>query len=197
MTFGIPVVDLTSADGELRLDYHRSWLDERRKIESLQPAENKKGHGIQRIVVPGSNDVVFGRDRFAQEHPGNTHYIFLIDCWRLEHGGQPDSTKRKEKTAIANRVVETITGRGGRFLRRDELGWVEVDGVVARYKVASSFRSRRKADKRKAQTREKTMAAKYRAEEQALLRAIPPLTLEADPHSEVDSPKRPRFYYEA
>jgi hypothetical protein len=182
-----------NADGELRLDYHRSWLDERRKIESLQPAENKKGHGIQRIVVPGSNDVVFGRDRFAQEHPGNSHYIFLIDCWRLEHDGQPDPTKRKEKTAIANRVVDTITGRGGRFLRRDELGWVEVDGVVARYKVASSFRSRRKADKRKAQTREKTMAAKYRAEQ--ALRAIS-LTLEADPHSEVDSPKRPRFYYE-
>jgi hypothetical protein len=195
MTFGIPAGDLMNTDGELSLEHHRSWLDERRKIESRhQPEEEKKEQAIQssrRVLVPGPNDVVYGRDRFAQEHPGNSHYIFLIDCWREEHDGHPEEpAKKKEKTAIANRVVEAIAERGGRFLRRDELGWVAVDDVVARYKVASSFRSRRKAENIKAKTRGKTMAAKHRAEQG--LRAIS-LTLEEDPDSKVDPPKRPRL----
>jgi hypothetical protein len=55
-------------------------------------------------------------------------------------------------------VIETAHERGGKFLREDEFGWVEVDYDTARSKVANAFRSRRKIENKKARTRAKKTA---------------------------------------
>jgi hypothetical protein len=42
---------------------------------------------IPKITFPGPNDLGYGRDSFAQQqHLGNSHFIFLIESRREEHG---------------------------------------------------------------------------------------------------------------
>jgi hypothetical protein len=49
---------------------------------------------------------------------------------------------KRDKKAIAWKVVEAIKGQGGRFLKRDTDDWsVEVSDETAREKVSSLFRS--------------------------------------------------------
>jgi hypothetical protein len=110
---------------------------------------------LQRVAVPDQNDVVFGRDKYAQDHPGNAHFLFLIEKRRDEH---EQTASRKIKCNISDGVIETAHERGGKFLRKDEFGWVEVDYDTARSKVANAFRSRRKIENKKARTRAKKTA---------------------------------------
>jgi hypothetical protein len=49
-----------------------------------------------------------------------------------------------EKTMITRQIVQEVKAAGDRFLKSDEAGYVVVDDSVAREKVSSSFRDRRK-----------------------------------------------------
>jgi hypothetical protein len=145
MTFGIPTESLPMTNNnDFPLENHGEWSAERRQAE--REAKDAKRE-ITTILAPCSNDVVFGRDKFALHHPGNTHYLRSIDKRREEH---ENAESKSAKTQIANAIVSAIKERGGRFLKRAATGWAEVDDATARYKVASAIRGMRKAEVLKA-----------------------------------------------
>jgi hypothetical protein len=148
-TFGIPAATLPiENDGELLMDFHRDSWARRRREERMRsfvvPEDGPSTKTIVRADTPKNSDVLLGRERVAQQHLGNFSFRYLIDEYRARY----EQANRKEKTALANEIVGVVQSRKGRFLQNDEVGWVEVDDVVARQKVSSCFRSFRKHEQR-------------------------------------------------
>ena len=91
--------------------------------------------------MPGPYDVLFGREKMAQEHSGNFRYLRILE----EHRDWYDSAPKIDKTDVAVAVVEKVKLSGGRFLKTNGADWVEVDDRTARLKVSTAFRSKRRA----------------------------------------------------
>jgi hypothetical protein len=150
LTFGIPMqVFPVTLEGVTQVERHLEWIQQRRKREESVHdikrivVQNSKRSMIQeskRIMVPGPLDVVMGRDRLAQEHPGNFHYIDTIETYLVMY----DAMSKVQKTRLASKIVDGIHGIGGRFLKSDETGWIEIDNKTARYKVSMAFRGKRR-----------------------------------------------------
>lgn len=139
-TFGIPAraLPFSPIDGELLTDWYDQTLQKRKKLElSTQISKAKI------IGVPRNEDIVFGRGMFLQDHWGNIHFRDVIDGRRNTY----DESDRKGKTRLASKIVQSMQETGGRFLKDDGMGWVEVEDKVARQKVSMAFRSHRKLAK--------------------------------------------------
>jgi hypothetical protein len=151
MTFGIPtqVLPLTN-NGKAVWEHHHEWVRMREELEDKKEeqqttvaTDNIQGDDTS-TGVPMPLDVVMGNEKFAQTHTGNIRYQCLID----ERQERYDSAEsRIEKTLIASEIVLIIKEDGGRFWMRKQgvSGWVCMDDWVARSKVATAFRGRRKA----------------------------------------------------
>jgi hypothetical protein len=137
MTFGIPtkVLPITN-EGGIDVEHHRRWLQRRRMLEATIGRDNEC-----QTNVPHHSDVLYGRDKSVQEHSGNIRYLNLI----AEYWDRYDGASKIEKKSITEEIVELVKTSGGRFLKMDDSGWVEVSDVVARDKVSNAFRDRRKA----------------------------------------------------
>jgi hypothetical protein len=101
--------------------------------------------GCGAVVHPRPMDVVFGRGRRCQDHPGNIHFQKLVQSRRLQYR----QAKRKEKMLLVQQVIQGVvtgsaTTAGGRFLRHVGSSWYEEsftsDAVVQ--KVAHCLRER-------------------------------------------------------
>jgi hypothetical protein len=137
MTFGIPtkVLPITT-EGDVDVEHHTRWLQRRRILEAAIGRDNEC-----HTNVPHHSDVLYGRDKSVQEHSGNIRYLNLI----AEYWDRYDGAKKIEKKSITEEMVNLVKASGGRFLKMDDSGWVEVSDVVARDKVSNAFRDRRKA----------------------------------------------------
>jgi len=147
-TFGIsPDILPISEDGEtMNLDNHHRWIKERLEYEAtLRQASEAKSKLAKSImtgssdVIPTEFDILFGRGKSFQNHSGNVWLRGLVD----ENLERYDAASKREKTAIANDILETVHERTGRFLKRDSDVWQEVDDSTARYKISHMFRGRR------------------------------------------------------
>lgn len=139
-TFGIPakVLPITS-DGFLDLSLHRQWLSERRHLEASSSHSEDIG---ERITAPRPQDVLLGRGRTSQTHPGNVRYHSLLSSHQEAYDrGQGD---RQQTSLIATSVVNAIKSAGGRFVKQDEAGWSVLSDAATRIKVTNAFRTRRK-----------------------------------------------------
>jgi hypothetical protein len=89
---------------------------------------------------PGSFDVLCGRGRAIQEHPGNQILRQVVDLQSKKYHG----ANRKDKRATAEEIVKAMQANGNRFLKQDNEAecWEEVDNEVAKDKVCHCFRSR-------------------------------------------------------
>mmetsp|Transcript_47985 Transcript_47985/g.138181 ORF Transcript_47985/g.138181 Transcript_47985/m.138181 type:complete len:542 (-) Transcript_47985:51-1676(-) len=136
-TYGIPVSSLPIADdGESKSKYHRQWV----KLRAEEERQRNFGRlvGASLVVIPGRLDVLLGRGKPIQEHIGNLRYLALLDTYQYEY----QILKKFEKQALCDRIVDMVEGYGGRFLKQEYAGWVRVDHVVARDKVAHALRTR-------------------------------------------------------
>jgi hypothetical protein len=133
LTFGIQNGALpVTAEGEAKIKLHKKWIQLRRE-------EEKGPTDIERIVLPGSVDALFGRGKPIQEHPGNLRYHYILDMYQDQYEG----AKKFQKMEISETVVKLVKKYHGRFLRQDGAGWVAVDDATARDKVSHAFRTRR------------------------------------------------------
>lgn len=135
MSFGIVMMDMlpTTEDGEFPLENHWKWIAQRWQLESMEHQE--------RPILPRPTDVIMGRDWDAQIHPGTIRLREIIAMHRDAY----DNAKKLEKTMITREIVQEVKAGGNRFLKSDGAGgYVVVDDSVAREKVSSSFRDRRK-----------------------------------------------------
>jgi hypothetical protein len=155
-TFGIPVAGMPiDENGTRTSDHDYNFWQNRNKAERQQhtartsnsvpnavtsSAPESRNNGISHVATPGNNDVLLGRGKSFQDHAGNVRFRYLIE----QHHGDYETAIKNEKTAVALTILRLVHERGGRFLTASELGWVEVDDVSAREKIASCFRSYRK-----------------------------------------------------
>jgi hypothetical protein len=153
MTFGIPNTTFpVSLGGHITVDTHKQWCAERQRMEcppSESPdepyASNGEGGNSSndnkggRTVLPVAKDVLLGRGRPFQEHPGNLGYAHMIESNRSRY----DLCKKLEKTALTKEIVQLVHKSGGRFLKQDGSNWIQVTDLVARDKVSHGFRNRR------------------------------------------------------
>ena len=73
------------------------------------------------------------------EHWGNLRYQLLVDFYQDTY----ERAKKFQKMKISQHILASVAGYGGRFLRQEGAGWMEVDEIVAREKTAHAFRTRR------------------------------------------------------
>ena len=96
-------------------------------------------------MLPADVDILLGRGKPFQNHPGNQRMLSLVDKYKERY----QAAERKEKHDIVEEVMGIIEGSGGRFLRRVDYEnyWVPVQHSIAYRKVGHAFRSKaRKTD---------------------------------------------------
>ncbi|MGK3735664.1 MAG: hypothetical protein ACI90V_002505, partial [Bacillariaceae sp.] len=139
MTFGIPNEALpVSFSGSLRLDNHQDYIRRMRK-EDDESKTSSNGNVVRRIIVPAQYDVLLGRGKPLQKFSGNINYHYVIEGYHDHY----EKASKQEKTELAMTIVDDIRSQGGRFLKQDEGGWVEIPDEAARSKVSHTFRNHR------------------------------------------------------
>lgn len=125
-----------------------------------KPAAGSKPYIVR---TPTDQDVLFGRGRPYQSHPGNVNLHRLVTL----HKDRYESSQRFDKLAIADQIVYEVKSGGGRklpgkFLRRveGEDYWEEAPDDVSREKVAHALRGQIKQarDKQKKKSSAQTPA---------------------------------------
>jgi hypothetical protein len=88
---------------------------------------------------PGPTDVVCARGKSYWDHEGNQKYRYLIAKATQKY---KSTTNKLEKTLIVSQIVESVSNRQGKFVKKEGKGgpWVIVDEVFAREKVGQSLR---------------------------------------------------------
>jgi hypothetical protein len=142
-TFGIPIQDSPMQEnGNLFTEKHLEWVQQQEQWEreaDMRINSDSSATRFALILVPRKFDVLFGKDKTALSHPGNLRCQLIVEM----HQDLYEAVGRREKTKVADRVLQIIHDSKGRFLKRAKLGWEEVDHAIARGKVSHYFRGLR------------------------------------------------------
>lgn len=95
------------------------------------------------IQTPSSQDILLGRGKPFQSHLGNLRMLQIV----AKHKARYCNSKRENRRAVAEEVLNSVLEPGGRFLRRVDDGeghWVEVDRETAYDKVSHALRSKKR-----------------------------------------------------
>ena len=136
LTFGIPIdmFPITS-QGELKRSSHKQFLARRRAKEKTLQEGQIKYDRFDCIEFPARTDILVGKGKPIQSHPGNVALRATIDG--LIPTYMP--LKKSEKQAMTFTALHDIQSKGGRFLKQDKEGWwIVVTEPEARRKVARS-----------------------------------------------------------
>lgn len=100
----------------------------------------------EKIRKPAQFDVLFGRGKPYQGHPGNIRLHKIVDVYRSRY----TRARRYDKFAIAEDIVRNIQAppEFGRFLKRAEGEdyWEKVSDPVAREKVSHALRGKPRSE---------------------------------------------------
>ena len=126
MTFGIPVEACPlTLEGELKTANHLKWIKKRQVRDN---AIRQTGV-FNKIDMPGVNDVLVGRGKPFQQHPGNVRLRQLVEL----HVATYKAAETGEKGMVTLEILRTINDASGRFLKKDsDDWWVEVSWEDAR-----------------------------------------------------------------
>ena len=97
---------------------------------------------VEYITDIQNDDVLSGRGGATNTHKGNRAFRALVK----DHQDEYLKAKKRDKPAVASRIVELIRQKGGRFLRRwdtDAAGnvlWVDIGDERAREKTCQALR---------------------------------------------------------
>jgi hypothetical protein len=142
-TFGIPAnLFPIKEDGEFTNDENKEKWEKRRKLERMV-------HKVDRVGVPGRNDVLLGRGKGPYQYIGNITYRSLME----RHFDTYNDSSNEDKKRITKDIVDTIKESSGRFLKDDGAGWEVVADDVARLKVSHAFRTYYRDVRRSASSR--------------------------------------------
>ena len=124
---------------------HSESSDGHKKAE----ADAKPGSPTERITTPTQMDVLFGRGKPYQTHPGNLRLHSVVK----RHKDRYTNARRHEKLAIATEVVNLIKNGGlkpARFLKLASGGsyWVEQTTKRAIEKVGHALRGKPRSRRR-------------------------------------------------
>eukprot|EP00980_Cylindrotheca_fusiformis_P001236 scaffold331_cov117-Cylindrotheca_fusiformis.AAC.14 len=86
-------------------------------------------------------DVILGRGRGCQNHPGNIRFRAFLEGYRQQY----DSVHLAMRREMATDLCRMLKSNGIRFLKlNDDLEWVECDAEAVQTKISQLFRSMRK-----------------------------------------------------
>jgi hypothetical protein len=135
MTFGLPVdmFPMTS-EGELKVANQLKWIKKRTVKDILL-----RSFGFfDKVDMPNRNDVLVGKGKPNQLHPGNVRLRHLVELRLADY----TVARKSEKTNLTREIVQTIKDSSARFLKKDHDGWwEEVSDEDAREKVSKTFGS--------------------------------------------------------
>ena len=120
--------------------------DEDRKGKDEESNRNRTPSAQAQILSPLASDILLGRGKPYQEHPGNVRFLRVIILYRDRY---LRTQRREDKASIADEIVDLLKmdrNDPGRFLKRlesGEGGWVEVNNKIARDKVCHALRAKR------------------------------------------------------
>lgn len=150
--YGIPIDSFpVDIDGNLRNDIINVWLY--KHLEQLQESlgtslqetngeENNSPQLAMRGISP--NDVLMGRGKLAQYHPGNIRFREFLES----HVNDYDSTPFNSRRAVATDWAGELLANGVRFLKKENLEWVECSFEEIVIKISQFFRTRRRSKKK-------------------------------------------------
>ena len=85
------------------------------------------------------------------DHQGNLILRRLVE----EYSDKYEAVDRNKKKSVTLEVLHIIK-QSGRFIKEENVGWIEVSDDVARQKVSHGFRDLRQAERRKENKQKKT-----------------------------------------
>eukprot|EP00980_Cylindrotheca_fusiformis_P023628 scaffold10690_cov126-Cylindrotheca_fusiformis.AAC.1 len=131
--FGISGVDLViSYEGELKVDKHKEMI---RTLKCLEAQTLPVEHYV---ILPSHTDVLLGRGKPSQNHPGNLRLSLIAESLLQNCDG---SGKLQGRTQLAAETVERMKRVGVRFLTKCDEGWKIAPDRLARERVSSTFRT--------------------------------------------------------
>jgi hypothetical protein len=155
LSFGLPSALLPfTPECELKTGNHMNWIQRR----NVKEQELRRVGVFSGIDLPRRNDVLLGKGKPIQSHPGNQRLKELCEISLDAY----NKANRQSKTVWAVKIVQEIlypsdslgrignVGVGGRFLKpqdcKSKSGWwvEETDEEVLIEKVCSKFRTVRK-----------------------------------------------------
>lgn len=115
MAYGISPDSLpVTSEGILKKGAHVKWVKKHQIRDSAQD-------GIEKIDVPGKNDVLLGKvGKSMQQHPGNVLLRTFVESKMPEY---IRFEARDEKTSYMDNIVVAIRQSSFRFLKLDGQGW--------------------------------------------------------------------------
>jgi hypothetical protein len=143
-SYGIPIKALPmNSDGIVRRKELINFLDR------LRAQEEQFGHtiysnypGQSTIIIPSLYDILAGRGKPTQTHPGNLRLGFLVE----ERIHDYVDGSRKDKIAISNNIYDALTQDSCRFLKQDKNGInSKMDREEAVRKIEHFFRNRKQS----------------------------------------------------
>ena len=141
MTSGIPIDAIpVTANGRLKTNNHTQWIARRRAKEASE--EFLYGQGtFNKIDIPSHRDILVGKGKPFQQHPGNVYLRFLVGQKMYEYA----NACKRVKPYITWELVERIQATSGCFPGKgDDDWWVEATDQEARRKVRFLFLALRK-----------------------------------------------------
>jgi hypothetical protein len=156
LSFGVPSNLLPfTTDCELKTNHHKKWVQRRivKEQELLRCSSGSNSDVFSGIELPDRNDVLLGKGKPLQNHPGNQRLLELSRAFLDEY---TEANNKGGKTVVARKVVQEILypshgwNSVARFLQRREdkleSGWWEevTDEQVLIAKAANTFRGIRK-----------------------------------------------------
>jgi len=95
----------------------------------------------ERVSKIRKDDILFGRGKGFQNHPGNRRMRKIIEKYKVKY----HALLRTEKQDLIKAVYNELTESGARFLKRleKEAVWIMVDRPVALQKVSHTLRCRK------------------------------------------------------
>jgi hypothetical protein len=159
-SFGIPTHLLPyTTEGQLKIGYHKKWIQRRIIMEQ----ELERCNVFSGIELPRPNDILLGKGKPIQNHPGNRRLLELAVLY-LDEYNQAD--RKGGRSNVARKIIQELlypstygqqhdkmdhTGGGrARFLQRREdkldSGWWEevTDEDIMVEKALNAFRGVRK-----------------------------------------------------
>lgn len=120
-------------DGSVSNKEQHVQQTEKRRRQERQACE------VADVMVPGSFDILVGKGRPFQDHPGNIR----LREWIKQHQSSYEKAQKYEKKKLVQNVIEMVRSKGGRFLKDDGGHWIQVQGTVALAKVGHLFRDKK------------------------------------------------------
>jgi hypothetical protein len=111
------------------------------RAEPSDQFEDANNTNAERVQTAGENDIIFGRGKGLQRHPGNQRMRKLIGKYKEQYQSLERTRKRILVEAVYNEIVEV----GARFLTKspDEDTFFVVDVPTALLKVSNTLRCKK------------------------------------------------------